>query len=86
MERMSKPDILRAFLTMAYLGSDQTGPVIGFAKGARNWLGKESAELKDREFLARVAMLPSPRRPGLINHAPRNDEPVRRIRRRLAGE
>jgi monofunctional glycosyltransferase len=85
-ERVSKPDILRAVLANAYLGNDQNGPVIGFAEGARRWFGKELPELTDREFLALVAMMPAPNRLDPADHASENEERVQRIERMLAGE
>ncbi|MBI1188350.1 MAG: hypothetical protein GC206_13630 [Alphaproteobacteria bacterium] len=85
-DRVSKQDILRAVLASAYLGRDATGPVIGFAEGARRWFGKELPGLTDREFLALVAMLPAPNRLDPVNHASENQERVRRIERMLAGE
>ena len=81
---VSKEDILAATIATLYLGSDDAGPVNGFAEGARRWFGKSLRELADTEFLALVAMAPAPNRlrPGSAANAER----VRRIQRLLAGE
>lgn len=80
---VSKRDILRATVATAYLGSDDAGPVYGFAQGARRWFRKPLEALAPEEFLALVAMLPAPNalKPG----GPENAERVRRMRRLLAG-
>ncbi|RST31927.1 glycosyl transferase [Sphingomonas ginkgonis] len=83
--KVSKPDILKAFLALAYFGSDAGRPVTGFADGARTWLGKPLATLTDREWIELVAMLPAPDRLKGDRGRSERLERVRRIERLLAG-
>lgn len=57
---VSKQDILRAFMTTAYLGRDDRGAVIGFSEGAERWHGKNLVDLTNSEFTELVAMLIAP--------------------------
>ncbi|MEQ8510174.1 MAG: transglycosylase domain-containing protein [Rhodospirillaceae bacterium] len=81
----TKQEILTAFLTLAYLGQDEFGPVIGFPQAARRWHGKNLAELDDSEFISLVAMLPMPNSLDPINHAQENKIRSLRIQRLISG-
>ena len=80
----SKPDILQAFLTVAYLGEKNGRSVIGFAEASRVWYGMELGELGQEEYLSLVAMLIAPNALTPTDHAEALGERVRRIENLIA--
>ncbi len=81
---VSRHNILKAFLNIAYMGRDEAGVVIGFPEAARRWYGKELQMLDDDEFLGLVAMVIAPSVLDPVAHAGANAERVSRIKRLLA--
>jgi membrane peptidoglycan carboxypeptidase len=84
--RATKQEILSATLATAYFGNDKSGPIVGFAEGARRWYGRELSELDFDSYLGLVAMLIAPNALNPLAHGEANAERVERIKRRLAGE
>ncbi|WP_417451890.1 transglycosylase domain-containing protein [Kordiimonas sp.] len=82
--KVTRHNILKAFLNVAYMGRDEAGPVIGFHEAARRWYGKELMMLSDTQFLGLVAMLLAPEKLDPVNHSAENAERVRRIKALLA--
>ncbi len=81
---VTRHDILKAFLNVAYMGRDAAGPVIGFHEAARRWYGKELMMLSMDEFLGLVAMVVAPAELDPVAHADANADRVARIKRLLA--
>ena len=83
---VDKERTLKAYLASAYFGRRNGQAVIGMGPAARAWFGKPLASLSDDEFLALVAMGPSPRSLDPVANAAANAERVARIKRLLANQ
>lgn len=81
----SKEDILSAFLATAYLGQDESGPIIGFSNAALRWHDKTLNSLSDDEFISLVAMLIAPNTLSPKKNPIENQERVERIKRLISG-
>jgi membrane carboxypeptidase/penicillin-binding protein len=84
--RVTKRDILRAFVATAYLGDDSRGPINGFPEGARRWFGRELGELSERQYIGLVAMLVAPNALDPIRNSAAHEQRVQRIERLIAGQ
>ena len=83
---VDKERTLKAYLASAYFGRRNGQAVIGMGPAARAWFGKPLASLSDDEYLALVAMGPSPRTLDPVAHSAANVERVARIKRLLANQ
>jgi hypothetical protein len=81
---VDKERTLKAYLATAYFGRRNGKAVIGIGPAARAWFGKPLASLSDDEYLALVAMAPSPKTLDPVTHSAANAERVARIKRLLA--
>lgn len=80
-----KEEILNAFLTVAYLGEDDLGPIIGFPDAARRWYGVELSELTEKQFLGLAAMLIAPNSLNPARNSKGLRDRVTRIERLVKG-
>jgi membrane peptidoglycan carboxypeptidase len=81
---VDKDRTLKAYLATAYYGRHNGRAVIGLGPAARAWFGKTLAALSEDEYLALVAMGPSPRTLDPVDHAVANADRVARMKRLLA--
>lgn len=82
---VTKDEILTAFLSVAYMGRDETGSIIGFSEASQRWYGKTLSNLTDDEFTALVAMLIAPDALNPKTHPRENQDRVDRIKRLVSG-
>ena len=83
---LTKEQQLTLFLDTAGLGAGRAGRIEGFPAAAREYFGREVADLSDDEFPALVAMLLAPSTFDPRRHPEALGERVRRIRRLMAGK
>jgi membrane peptidoglycan carboxypeptidase len=83
--RVSKDEQLRLFVNLAYMGTRNGHPIVGFSQAAQEYFGKDFQNLTDDEYLSLVAVLLAPERYSPITHLTANQERVARIRRLIAG-
>jgi hypothetical protein len=81
---VDKDRTLKAYLAASYYGRRHGRSVIGLGQAARAWFGKDLAALSEDEYLALIAMGPSPRTLDPVDHAAANADRVARIKRLLA--
>jgi membrane peptidoglycan carboxypeptidase len=82
--RVSKNEQLRLFVNLAYMGTRNGNPIVGFSQAAQVYFGKNFQTLTDEEYLSLVATLLAPERYSPIQLAA-NQERVTRIHRLIAG-
>lgn len=85
--KVDKQTQLRLFLNSSYFGNvAENKEIIGFQEAAKEYFGKNFAELSKDEFLALTAMIIAPNDFSLQKNKTKNDERVGRIKRLLNGE
>jgi membrane peptidoglycan carboxypeptidase len=77
---------LELMLRLAYLGTLDGRPVVGFEDGARTWYGKPLAALSRDEFRGLVAMLIAPNALDPLRHADALEARLERVSRLCARE
>ena len=83
--RVPKNEQLRLFVNLAYMGTRNGHPIVGFSQAAQEYFGKNFQALTDEEYLSLVAVLVSPERYSPATHLAANQERVTRIHRLIAG-
>src|SRR6185437_6602978 len=83
--RVSKNEQLRLFVNLAYMGTLNGRPIVGFSQAAQEYFGKNFQTLSDEDYLSLVAVLLAPERYSPATHLAANQERVKRIHRLIAG-
>lgn len=82
----TKQDQITAFLNVAYFGSNNGRPVIGFDSAARVYFGKPFFQLNNDEYIGLVGMLAAPNLLHPKKHEAAFTQRVWRIKRVLRGD
>ena len=83
--RVPKNEQLQLFVNLAYMGTLNGQPIVGFSQAAQEYFGKSFQTLTDKEYLSLVAVLVAPERYSPAIHLTANQERVTRIQRLIAG-